>query len=225
MGGIGSKSVEKCGYTLIEVLLATMLFSIIVMLASFSLEQGLKYYHGLAERGLNFWRRAEPLWLNNIFGAMIDYYVRDEDKRKWYPFFTGTREFVAGVSGRALGERFPVIFVIEKEVEAKGKFALVYYELPVSTMNHKELKELIDFKQYKQWRKIKLYSGLVRVEFRYFGRDEKNIERWHEEYDSWRYQSLPSLIRIDLSYDIGDDIIYLPLYVNSLHKGIYDEIY
>lgn len=210
---------------MIEVLLATLIFSMIVILASFSLQQGLKYYHGIATRGLNFWKRAELLWMNRIFSATIDYYVHDSERRRWYPFFLGGEELIVGVSGIGLGERLPVLYFLVREVEQGGKFALVYYELPVYTMNHKDIREIIDFKRYKQGRRIILFSDLNRVEFSYLGFDESNVERWYTRYEGWRYQRLPTLVRIDLSQDGSDDTIYLPIYVNSLHKGIYDEIY
>ena len=78
------------GYTFIEVLVAMAIFSSMIMLATMALNQGLKQYKGLMEKGINFWDKAKYVWIDSSFSAITDYYVVT-DGGNGRPIFTATR--------------------------------------------------------------------------------------------------------------------------------------
>src|SRR5208283_6146541 len=85
---VKSLSLTFKGYTFIEVLVAMAIFSSMIMLATMALNQGLKQYRGLMEKGVNFWDKAKYLWIDSSFGTVVDYYVYKE-KVGWAPYFYG----------------------------------------------------------------------------------------------------------------------------------------
>ncbi|MCS7106347.1 MAG: prepilin-type N-terminal cleavage/methylation domain-containing protein, partial [Candidatus Aenigmarchaeota archaeon] len=63
------------GYTLLEVLIASLIFSAMIFLATLALDQSLKQYQSLIKRGLNFWEDSKILWLQRSLSSALDYYV------------------------------------------------------------------------------------------------------------------------------------------------------
>ncbi|MEO0280525.1 MAG: prepilin-type N-terminal cleavage/methylation domain-containing protein, partial [candidate division WOR-3 bacterium] len=76
---------RKKGYTLVEVLIASLIFSAMVVLASFAFNQGMRQYEAVARRGINFWENTKILLLERSISSMLDYYVVDE-KNFWFPY-------------------------------------------------------------------------------------------------------------------------------------------
>ncbi|PMP91694.1 MAG: prepilin-type cleavage/methylation domain-containing protein, partial [Hydrogenobaculum sp.] len=54
---------HKKGYTLIEVIIAVAIFSMMVVLGTMAFTQGLRQYKNILRHGLNFWQNAKYVWL------------------------------------------------------------------------------------------------------------------------------------------------------------------
>ena len=142
------------GYTLIEVLVALVIFTSMLMLAGVALNQGLVQYHGLEQRGLNFWEYAKPIWIDKSFNSATDYYVHTRADG-WFPYFRGDRNSVSYVSLAPFSGDLPVVVWVMREEEENGKYALVYYELPVYTKTWEEIDRHVAFNDYKKGQSFK----------------------------------------------------------------------
>lgn len=219
------KILREKGYTLLEVLIATLLFSMIVFLSTFALDQSLIQYQSIAKKGLNFWEDAKILWLQKSFSSAFDYYVYDERKDLWFPLFIGKIDKMVYTSFSPFSSDLPVLVVLEKE-NLEGKEALVYYEIPLYTLNFKDIEKILTFEEYKKFTSLVFFEDLERLSFKYYGYDRvKKFNDWFSEYDSSRSFYLPSVVKIEYSKNGVNDSIYGIINVQNLRKVYYNEIY
>jgi len=196
-----------------------------VLLATMAINQGLKQYHGLMERGINFWDNARHLWVNRSLSSAVDYYVAD-DTGKWFPYFYGSRDRVSYISLAPLVGDIPVVVWIIKERQANGRYSLVYYELPVYTKTSKEIERDYVFNEYKKGQSIKLLSDLDDVEPEFYGYDFlKQKDEWSNGYQGSKKMTLPSLLKFNYTIEGRKNILMFRLNTNSMRKAVYNEIY
>jgi general secretion pathway protein J len=213
------------GYTLIEVLVAMAIFSSMMMLAGVALNQGLKQYHGLAEKGIGFWDYARKIWIDKSFNSTIDYYVYRRGSG-WFPYFRGNQEGISYISLAPLAGDLPVVIWIRNEAAENGMRSLVYYELPIYTKSYEEIERNYIFGDYKKGRSLKLLEGVAGVEFSFYGYDD--LERrfkWYNDFEGERMKSLPSSIIISYNHEGKKDRLVFGINVDSLMKRAYNEIY
>ena len=213
------------GYTLIEVLVAMAIFSSMMMLAGTALNQSLKQYHGLAEKGLGFWDYTKKIWIDKSFNSTIDYYVHTRSDG-WFPYFMGSQEGVSYISLAPFAGEFPVVAWIRNEAGAGGMRSLVYYELPVYTKSYEDIERDYIFADYKKGKSLKLLEGVEGIEFSFYGYDIRDRKYgWYNNFDGNRVKLLPSSIIISYNHNGKKDKLVFGLNVNSLLKMNYNEIY
>jgi len=213
------------GYTLIEVIVAMAIFSAMMMLGGVALNQGLKHYQGLAEKGLGFWEYARPLWMEKSANSMVDYYVYTRSD-EWFPYFRGDQERISYVSLAPLAGEYPVVVWIKNEAQEDGRRSLVYYELPVYTKSFEEIERENIFSDYKKGKSMKLQEGAEGVEFSFYGYDLRERKfLWSSQFEGNRRKLLPSSILITSTQNGRKDRMVLKVNVNSLSKMVYHEIY
>jgi general secretion pathway protein J len=213
------------GYTLIEVLVAMAIFTAMLMLAGVALNQGLSQYHGLVEKGLDFWDYAKKISLDKSFNSAIDYYVYTRSDQ-WFPYFKGDQEGVSFVSLAPFAGDLPVVVWIKSENQADGKKTLVYYELPVYTKSYEDIDRDAVFDDYKKGKSFKVLEGLEGVEFQFYGFDflTKKYE-WNDRFDGSRKKLLPALVKISFTDKGERSALNFRINLNSLAKTRYDEMY
>jgi general secretion pathway protein J len=213
------------GYTLIEVLVAMLIFTAMLMLAGVALNQGLTQYHGLVEKGLNFWNYAKNIWIDKSFNSATDYYVYTRSDG-WFPYFKGSQDGVSYVSLVPFAGELPVIVWIKSEDEEGGKYSLVYYETPVYTKTYEEIDRDYVFGDYKKGKSFKLLEGVEGIEFSFYGYDfTKRMYQWYSSFDGNKMKALPSLVKISYARDAGRGDIVVGINVNSLAKRVYNADY
>jgi general secretion pathway protein J len=201
------------------------IFSAMMMLAGVALNQGLKQYHGLAEKGIGFWDDAKKIWIDKSFNSTIDYYVHTRSDG-WFPYFKGSQERISYISLAPLAGELPVVVWIRNEAEANGMRSLVYYELPVYTKTHEEIERNDIFADYKKGRSIKLLEGVESIEFSFYGYDLRDRRfRWYSNFDGNRTKVLPSSILISYHHAGKKDRLVFGINVNSMMKMVYNDIY
>ena len=213
------------GYTLIEVLIATAIFSAMVTLASMALNQGLKQYQGLMEKGLNFWDYARYIWIQRSFNSTTDYYIYTRSQG-WTPYFIGNQEIISYVSLAPLAGDLPVVVWIRTEKENTGKRSLVYYELPVYTKTYEEIDRDFVFGDYKKGSSIRLLDGVEDLQVSYYGYDlsrRKNL--WTDDYDARKKRLLPILVKVTYGDNGQKNALILGINVNSAMKMVYNEFF
>jgi len=213
------------GYTLIEVLVGMAIFSAMMMLGGVALNQGLKQYHGLAEKGIGFWDDAKKIWIDKSFNSTIDYYVHTRSDG-WFPYFKGNQEGLSYISLAPLTGELPVVVWIRNEAEANGMRSLVYYELPVYTKSYEEIERNDIFADYKKGASLKLLEGVEGIEFSFYGYDLRDRKfGWYNNFDGNRMRLLPSSIIISYNHNGKKDRLVFGINVNSMMKMVYNDIY
>lgn len=213
------------GYTLIEVLVAMAIFSSMMMLGGVALNQGLKQYHGLAEKGIGFWEYAKKIWIDKNLNSMIDYYIYTNTDG-WIPYFKGNQDGISYVSLAPLTGELPVVVWIKNEAGTNGKHSLVYYELPVYTKSFEEIERESIFGDYKKGKSLKLLEEMEGIEFSFYGYNfpEKRFG-WFNQFDGNRMKFLPSSIMISYRQNGKKDRFIFGINVNSYLKMVYNDIY
>jgi general secretion pathway protein J len=209
------------GYTLIEVIVAMAIFSAMILLGGMALNQGLKQYQGLVEKGLCFWDYAQNIWIDKSFHSTIDYYV-DTNTSGWFPYFRGNQEGVSFVTLAPFAGDLPVVVWIKKESSEDGKEKLIYYELPVYAKSYQEMEMELASGAYRNSRSVKILDGVEGIHFEFYGydiRDEKH--KWRKIFEGAETKQLPLLVRIE--YMRGDEkrMFMYAIHVNSQMKRGY----
>lgn len=213
------------GYTLIEVLVAMAIFSSMMMLAGMALNQSLKQYHGLAEKGIGFWDYAKKIWIDKSFNSITDYYVHTRSDG-WFPYFRGSQEGISYVSLAPLAGDLPVVVWIRNEAGESGMRSLVYYELPIYTKSYDEIDRDYIFADYKKGKSLKLLEEVEGIEFSFYGYDLRDRRfRWYSNFDGNRTRVLPSSILISYHHAGKKDRLVFGINVNSMMKMVYNDIY
>jgi general secretion pathway protein J len=211
------------GFTLIEVLVAMVIFSAIMVMGGMALNQGLKQYQGLAERGLRFWDYAKNIWINKSLNSTIDYYVYTPSER-WFPYFKGDQDGISYVSAAPFAGNIPVVVWLKKETGENGRFNMTYYELPVYTMNYDDIDKKYFFGDYKKGYSYKVLEGVESIQFSFYGFDlVKKQFIWEEQYEGSKRKMLPSLVKISFLRGGDKGGLLLNLNVNSPLKMLYNE--
>jgi len=213
------------GYTLIEVLVAMAIFGSMLTLGGLALNQGLKQYQGLAEKGINFWDHAKEIGIGKSFHSMIDYYIYTRSEG-WVPYFRGNENEISYVSLSPLAGTLPVIVWIRKEDGGGGKQSLAYYELPVYTKTYEDIERDSIFAAYKEGKSAKILEGVENIEFRFYGYDLlKRESSWFRDYEGRKMKILPSVIIVSYTQEGRSAKMVFGTHVNSTVKRMYNEVY
>ncbi|MGD0280598.1 MAG: prepilin-type N-terminal cleavage/methylation domain-containing protein [Smithella sp.] len=217
----GEKSNTFRGYTLIEVVVAIAIFSAMLLLGGMALNQGLKQYQGLIEKGFCFWDYAQNIWTDKSFHSTIDYYVHT-DTQGWFPYFKGDQEGISFVTLAPFAGDMPVVMWIRKENVENGKEKLIYYELPVYAKSYRELEDDFTSGAYKKGRSIRILEGIDRVQFEFYGYDIRDGKhKWSRIYNGEQMKRLPMLVRIEYMQGGLKKMLTYAIHVNSLIKWDY----
>ena len=213
------------GYTLIEVLVAMAIFTAMLVLAGAALNQGLRQYQGLVEKGLGFWDYAKTIWLDKSFNSATDYYVYTRADR-WFPYFKGNQEGISYVSLTPFAGEYPVVVWIKNEGQADGKRTLRYYELPVFTKTYADIDREGIFGDYKTGKSFPLLENAEDVAISYFGCGFVDGQcRWGNMFDGATMRLLPSSVKIEYTQKGEKGVLIFAIHVNSYAKQFYNETY
>jgi general secretion pathway protein J len=201
------------------------IFSSMMILAGMALNQSLKQYHGLAEKGLGFWDDAKKIWIDKSFNSITDYYVHTRSDG-WFPYFKGSQEGVSYISLAPFAGELSVVAWIRNEAGAEGMQSLVYYELPVYTKSYEDIERDYIFADYKKGKSVKLLEGVESIEFSFYGYDIRDRKYgWYKNFDGNRMKLLPSSIIISYNHNGKKDKLVFGINVNSMMKMVYNDIY
>ena len=200
------------------------IFSSMIMLATAALDQGLRQYRGLMEKGVNFWDKAKFLWIDSSIGSVVDYYVF-KDYTGWFPYFYADGERISYISLSPLSGDLPVVAWIVKEKRDNGLFAVVYYELPVYTKTWKELELDYATGNYKKGSSLLLLDGVTDIDMEFYGLDASRKKgEWSQDFDGSKRKSLPSTIKLTYVSAGKKQTLLFCINTNSMRKSDYNEI-
>lgn len=217
---------RKGGYTLLEVLIASLLFSLIVFLAVYSFNQVFLYYNIISKRGIDFSQYMKILWLYQSTSAIIDYYVFDEDKKYWFPLFIGEPDRLIYVTASPLSVSLPTVVILRRETGNNYKYQLTYEEIPVYGKNWSDIRHLLTgIRSDSRRNPIVLIDDLDSLKISYYGFDfSRRVDMWTESYDGRKKLRFPSIIRIEYTRNQQSEEIILPVQINTNWKLFYNEM-
>jgi general secretion pathway protein J len=211
------------GYTLIEVMVAIVIFSSMMLLAGVALNQGLGQYRGLVDKGLNFWDHAQKIWLDKSFHSMTDYYIFTKSDR-WFPYFKGDLNYISYITLAPLVGDEPVVVWLKKEQEENNKFQLLYYEMPVHVKTAEDLEKDYISNEYRKGLPYAILAELDQVDFSFYGCDAKKANcHWQSAYDGKSFKFLPDAVKISYRRGSESGFLLFSTNVNSEIKKSYDE--
>lgn len=221
----GGERRAPAGYTLIEVVVAIAVFSAMMLLAGSAMNQALRQYQGLVEKGLNFWEHAQKIWMDKSFHSVVDYNVNIPGYG-WFPYFRGNGQGVSYVTLAPFAGDLPVVVWIRKESGEDGKARLVYYELPVYAKSYREIESDLNSGEYARNGNVKILENMDQVGFSFYGYDVRDGKhKWRDTFEGRETRQLPLLVRISYSRAGEERVFMYGIHVNSQYKRGYQEIY
>ena len=200
------------------------IFTAMLVLAGAALNQGLRQYQGLVEKGLGFWDYAKTIWIDKSFNSATDYYVYTRADR-WFPYFKGNQEGISFVSLAPFAGEDPVVVWIKNESQADGKRTLRYYELPVFTKTSEDIEREGIFEDYKKGKSFQLLEDAEDVAISFYGCGFVDRQcRWVNAFDGARMRLLPSSVKIEYTQKGENGVLLFTIHVNSYLKQFYNEI-
>lgn len=213
------------GFTLIEVLVAIVIFTSMLVLAGAALNQGLRQYHGLVEKGIGFWNYTRFIWLDKSVNSLTDYYVYKRGSG-WFPYFAGKYDGMSYVSLAPFAGDLPVVVWLKKETSPNGKSALKYYELPVYARTLEDIERTDVFQDYKKGNSFIILEDAENLAFSFYDCDIFRRQcQWSSHYDGSKTGRLPEFIKIEFAKEAEQKAMYFSINSRAGLKSIYNDIY
>lgn len=222
---------RSAGFTLIEVLIATMVLSAVVYLATLSYSMFLNVWEEKRltdTSAINGYR--SHILVRSALESIYDYYVTDpanEKKGLHYPYFKGGRdtlEFVTLSSVFKKGVPAAARIRLKDQDNGDEKYrAIVYEEAP---LDNAYIKYYSDNLKYS--RLMAVYTGIKKINIRYYGvwetkwmpekHDFETIYKWQETFDGKKKNAVPEIIEMTLITDNGDKTLFFTVRGNNVYK-------
>ncbi|KJR40401.1 prepilin-type [Candidatus Magnetoovum chiemensis] len=215
---------KHSGYTIIEVLIATAIFTSMLMLSTAALQQGLNQYKKVMDEGIKFWSYAENFWINRSFSGIFDYYVNYNSD--WFPYFSMDGDRISYVTYSALANDAPVAaWIVKEKMKNAFGYSVVYYELPVLTKGYDDIEKDYTSKSYKKGARIVLFENVSFVDFQCFAIEALSWSgRWLHSYNAKDGKMLPEKIKISFQKDRKKLNLTFSIYNNSTIKKRYTDL-
>jgi prepilin-type N-terminal cleavage/methylation domain-containing protein len=223
------------GFTLIEVLVATLILSSVVYIGTLSYSMFLDAWGKKRVEDINAIHNYRyHMLLKSALESIYDYYVTDRISEKagfYYPFFRGGREKIEFVTlSSAFRERAPALARLRVIRQKEGQH-LLYEEMPLDNAYIK----YNDF-QAEYNHSFITYSDIEKITIRYYGEVERRLLPYREEFErlyGWTEtfqgesgKGIPRKIEIILERD--DEVkklLFLVRADNIFKKGFFQSEY
>lgn len=201
------------------------IFTAMLLLAGTALNQGLRQYHGLVERGLGFWDHAKRIWIDKSFNSITDYYVYTRSAG-WFPYFKGGPDGVSYVTLAPFAGELPMVVWIKSEDEPGGTRRLRYYELPVYTKTIADIERDEVFGDYKKGKSFNIIENAEGISLSFYSCDIVDRQcRWSSLFDGGRTKILPAKVKIEYTQAGQKSVLAFDINVNSRRKMAYNDLY
>jgi prepilin-type N-terminal cleavage/methylation domain-containing protein len=225
----------EAGFTLVEVLVSTLILGFVIYLAmlSFSLF-------------LNVWQRKKlvgyevvegyraHLLVRRALASIYDYYVTDQESEKkvvYYPFFEGDRQGCRFVTlASVFYKDHPALarLWVDKSPSGGPSCRVLYAEVPLTGKYLKYADQLPEPEHT-----LVLYQGLRKATLRYYGAREihyvpereefETVYAWGREYNGRKRLAVPRRVELTCTPEGSDanTVILYPVRAEDFIKGVY----
>lgn len=223
---------ENNGFTIIEVLISTIILSLIVFLAVLSYSTFLNVWSSkrlVDIKALDNYRAH--ILLRYALESVYDYFVTDpanENIGKYYPYFKGKQDSVEFVTlssifhkGLPAAARLRMIKDVNDERQD-----LVYEEAPLSSVFIKYNDFEPDYKsRIIQFADVKgviiRYYGLSEIKYNQELQEAETIYRWQETFSGQEKNVIPEMIELLIKNESDDKRLIFPVKLNNYYKQIF----
>lgn len=201
--------ISSLGYTLLEVIIALLIFSTMTILAGRAFEQSLRQYELFKCREGDLWEEKKWILLQRTFQCVIPYALLSP-KAQRYPYFIGKQNTISYVTNCPIANDLPVIVFLERIMDQKGKIKLVYYEYPIYSRDYSDIKGLEFTKEYRKGTQLIYLSDLSVIDFSFFGYDQRDRQwKWSMEFEGSQNLSVPKIVKISYKSPRQSETIFL----------------
>lgn len=214
------------GYTVIEVIIATVIFVTAITIATASFVDGLKLLKNISEKDQSIFKLSKNIWIDSLFLCITDYFVFDETDKRFYLYFDGSSDTASFVTECPLNNNLPSLVYITKQANSNGSYDLNLYQMTVSTMDLRDIERVIIFSDIKKSIPYKLVEDASLVYINYLVYDRKTkLYSWKSDYKFRQYYTLPSAIKITYQKDGYQNQLFFKILNTNSSKNIYNEFY
>jgi prepilin-type N-terminal cleavage/methylation domain-containing protein len=226
------KKPDSAGFTLIEVLVATVVLSIVVYLAAMSYSVFLDVWgekRFTDTDAINTYRTN--VLLRSALESTYDYYVTDPENEASgtrYPWFKGKPqavEFVTLSSVFNKGKPAAVRLRLEKQGAGANRVQkLLYEEAPLNQVYVKYYDQELKFHN-----QMTIYDQFKRIQFRFFGKlyaaptqggQRRTTYEWQESFDGKETMAIPETIELIIETEEGKTKLLFPIRANNYLKRV-----
>lgn len=220
---------SEAGFSLIEVLVSTLILSLTIYMASVSCSIFLKIW---GEKKFASYQnmhdyRKRALFRNSVESA-LDYFVEfgnSENRTVYCPFFKGTPDSITFVTFSSMFKsNKPAVASVIFEKKKDSTLSVIYREafFDESYLAHYDDKIIFE-------KSVLLYEGLDDVKIRYYGLWKREIiddsgsfrtlYKWQDEFDGSEKKRIPQIIEITLEGDNISRKLNIPVRNNNPIKN------
>ena len=222
---------RNAGFSLIEVLIATMILSALVYLATLSYSMFLNVWEQKKltdTKAINDYR--SHILFRSALESIYDYYVTDKANERigrYYPFFRGERdkfEFVTLSSVFSKGLPAVARLRLERQDMATGKYYNVIYEetpLDQTYIKYADVKS-----EYSH--AMVVYTEVKKINIRYYGEWEtrwvperdnfETVYKWQDTFDGAERNTIPETIELTISAEEGETTLLFQVKAKNVFK-------
>ncbi len=223
---------NSAGFTLIEVLIATLILSMVVYLATISYAMFLDAWEKKRLSDISAIQEYRSRFLlRNALESMFDYYVTDpksEKRDRRFPFFEGEKESLRFVTlSSVFHQGKPAVARIRlQKNEADDSKALIYEE---ASLEQRYLRYNDDSLEYGNG--MLICDNLKSLRIRYFGAWETKFDllkdafvteyKWQETFEGNERNTIPDIIEMIVTSGAGETKLVFPIMAHSPGKGYF----
>ena len=212
---VTARSRSVTGFTLVELLIAMAIATLVIGLATFSFNL---FSRDWQKRASGFEESAARLQrfdlLSNAVESAVPWTIRNKAGRYGY-YFLGRPEGLTLVTADSIfGGGAPAVIRIFRENEPGGTARLVYEEASLAGLTLVDADQTLPFKH-----RMIVLSGVKNLEFRYFGwRSSADrmggdvggsaIPKWWEEFDGLQRGEHP--MRVQIGFEGASAVYFMP---------------
>lgn len=222
---------RSAGFTLIEVLIATMVLSAVVYLATLSCSMFLNVWEEKRltdTSAINDYR--SHILVRSALESIYDYYVTDpanEKAGRYYPFFKGERDMIEFVTlSSVFSKGVPSIarLRLERQDMAAGEYYKVIYEevpLDQTYIRYADVKP-----EYSH--AMVVYTEVKKINIRYYGEwetrwvperdDFETVYRWQDTFNGEERNTIPETIELTINTEPEETTLLFPVIANNVYK-------
>lgn len=221
----------NAGFTLIEVLIATMVLSAVVYLAMLSYSMFLNVWEEKRltdTSAINGYR--SHILVRAALESIYDYYVTDpanEKAGRYYPFFKGEKDTLEFVTlSSVFSKEVPAVarLRLERQDTAVGESCKVIYEEALLDQTYIKY---VDF-QPEYSHAMVVYADVKKINIRYYGEWEtrwvpdrdafETLYRWQDTFQGEERNTIPEAVELTLDTGAAETTLLFPVRANNVYK-------